>query len=91
VSTLHDWWNNLDPEQQESLNRIAQDSILELERYPMNYDVQRELFAWQNLELEVMQAHADWLSRTKARFERLGIPWTANEFQRRSWLWEGVE
>lgn len=48
----------------------------------------RELPLWQELEIEVLRAHTDWLSRTKAKFERNGWPWTTGELERRSRLWE---
>jgi hypothetical protein len=88
MSTFSDYFGGLSAEEQEKLHQIARDSILELPRCPMDYAVLQEVLAWQRVEIDVMEAHGEWLSRTKARFERLGIPWTETEFQRRSHLWE---
>lgn len=39
---------------------------------------------WQRLENEVLDAHAGWLAKTKALFERRGWPWTTAELLARS-------
>jgi hypothetical protein len=88
MSAMHDWWASLTPERQEALNEIARESILQLDCYPMIYEVAAELLEWQQLELEVLDAHADWLARTKAKFERRGLEWTTENLNRYSRLWE---
>ncbi|WP_370501193.1 hypothetical protein NWT09_14100 [Mycolicibacterium sp. jd] len=47
-----------------------------------------ELTYWQQLENDVLDAHITWLTRTKARFEAQGIPWTTGELMRRAHVWE---
>lgn len=43
---------------------------------------------WQQLEADVADAYADWLTRTQRKFEANGWPWTTAELARRSPLWE---
>jgi len=89
MSTFNDWFGNLPPEDQERLDGIARKSIIEgLERCPRDFAILQELLAWQHLEIEVLEAHAAWLSRTKARFERRGVEWTFENVNRWSRLWE---
>jgi hypothetical protein len=89
MSAASDWFDALPPEKRAELDRIAQESILELPKMPRDLSCFQEILAWQQLENDVLTAHADWLARTKARFERLGIPWTVENLNRRySRLWE---
>ncbi|MEH3141175.1 MAG: hypothetical protein PGN37_13540 [Mycobacterium kyogaense] len=84
-----DWWESLPAERRDSLNRIAQGSILALDAYPWsNVELMAELNAWQELETDVLTAHIDWLTRTKHRFESRGIPWTTDQLLRRAHVWE---
>lgn len=46
------------------------------------------LLELQRVAIEVQQAHADWLARTRCTFERNGWPWTTGELARRARLWE---
>ena len=41
-----------------------------------------EVLAWQRLEIEVTESHANWLEKVKATVERAGRPWTRDEFLR---------
>lgn len=43
---------------------------------------------WLQLSGDIFEAHADWLARTRRKFERHGWPWTTEELERRSRLWE---
>lgn len=88
MGAFTDYFNSLTPDEQEHLHSLARRSILELPRLPMDYAVLHELLEWQALEIDVLEAHADWLSRTEAKFERNGWPWTTGELMRRSRLWE---
>lgn len=89
MSSAAHWWDHLPPEDQERLDRIARESIIDgLQRMPRDYTAMLEILAWQQLEVDVLEAHTDWLARTKARFERNGWPWTVEELARRSHLWE---
>ncbi len=47
-----------------------------------------EIAAWQELENDILRDHCDWLSRTRAKYQRRGWPWTTEELARRSRLWE---
>lgn len=89
MSAAHDWWMSLSQQERDHLNDIAQKVPLDLLVYPY-WDVQAaaEVVAWLQLENDVLEAHGDWLSRTKARFERHGWPWTTGELMRRAHVWE---
>ncbi|MEN4449992.1 hypothetical protein [Mycobacterium sp. SM3041] len=43
---------------------------------------------FQELERDILDAHGNWLSRTKSKFERLGIDWTTENLNRWSRLWD---
>jgi hypothetical protein len=87
MSAANDWFEGLPPEQRESFDRMAQHSILQLPRCPRDLPIIQELIAWSQLENEVLEAHADWLARTKARFESRGVPWTVENLNHYSRLW----
>lgn len=59
-----------------------------LEIINIQNDLSDEYVYWLELSNDVLEAFADWQSRTKARFERRGIPWTVGELARRAHLWE---
>jgi hypothetical protein len=62
------WWPGLDPEYRDQLNRLARDSILELDCYPYsNAEVAAELVAWTRLEADIAEAHGDWLDFLRPR------------------------
>jgi hypothetical protein len=88
MSAFNDWFEDLSPEEQERLHDIARRSILQLPRCPRDFAILQELLAWQQLEINVLESHADWLARTKARFERRGIKWTVENLNRLSRLGE---
>lgn len=88
MSAFSDYWGGLTPEQQERMHDAARNSILQLPRCPMDYDVVLEILAWQRVEIDVLEAHAAWLSRTRAKFERHGVDWTTTNVMRYSRLWE---
>lgn len=88
MSAASEWWDDLPEEDKDAFDRIARDSILELDHCPRDLASIQELLAWQVLENDVLEAHADWQSRTKARYERLGIEWTVENINSRSHLWE---
>lgn len=46
-----------------------------------------EYIYWLELSNDVLEAFADWQSRTRKAFERRGIPWTIEQLQIRSHLW----
>jgi len=46
-----------------------------------------EITEYQNLENDILTAHAEWQSRTKTMFERLGIDWTTDNLNRWYRLW----
>lgn len=41
-----------------------------------------QLIAWQRIEIEVLEAHADWLAKVKAAIERSGRQYTRENFLR---------
>ena len=41
------------------------------------------------LEDEILEAHLDWLRRTRAKFDACGIPWTADELALHAELGDG--
>lgn len=83
------WWDHLAPEDQDMLDRIARKSIIDgLEHMPRDYETMLEILEWQRLEVDILEAHTFWLTRTKAMFERNGWPWTTDELLRRSHVWE---
>ncbi|STZ43189.1 hypothetical protein [Mycolicibacterium gilvum] len=89
MSAAHDWWMGLSQQERDHLNDIAQQTPLGLLVYPYwDAKAAAEILAWLQLENDILQAHGDWLSRTKARFERNGWPWTTGELMRRAHLWE---
>lgn len=47
-----------------------------------------EVARWQELEADILEGHAAWLSKTKALFERRGWPWTTGELAARSHIRE---
>jgi hypothetical protein len=55
---------------------------------PNGLQILLELLEWQRLEIDVLEAHGEWLARTKAKFEGRGIEWTTGNLNRYSWLWE---
>ncbi|WP_158241009.1 hypothetical protein [Mycolicibacterium goodii] len=85
----HGWWWDLPQEQRDKMDAIARRSILRLDCYPYgNAEVAAELLAWVNLEAEVAEMHVEWLTRTRRKFERRGVPWTTENLERYSRLWE---
>lgn len=87
----HQWWREEVPEETRArLDESARNSILDgLVGYPYwDKALCAELLAWKQLESDILEAHGDWLARTKAKFERHGWPWTTAELARRSQLWE---
>lgn len=43
------------------------------------YEDMLTILWWKQLEGDVLEAHADWLQRTKTAVEALGRPWTVEE------------
>lgn len=77
------FWFDLPREHRDLLDRSAQNSILNLPRYPFwSAEIAAELAAWKTLENEIAQAHIDWLSKLKARADRHGREWTHEEMLR---------
>ncbi|CAN5303238.1 hypothetical protein BH11ACT6_BH11ACT6_53390 [soil metagenome] len=54
----------------------------------LTYEAMYEIRELQLVETEVLEAHADWIARTKAKFETLGVEWTTENLNRYSRLWE---
>jgi hypothetical protein len=52
------------------------------------YETFLEVTRWQALETEILERHCEWLTRTKALFERRGWPWTTRELAARSHIRE---
>ena len=83
------FWFDLPQEQRDLLDRSAQNSILNLPRYPFwSAEIAAELAAWKTLENEIAQAHIDWLSKLKARAERRGRAWNRAELLHQARLTE---
>lgn len=79
----HAWWWDLPEEERERFNRIARESLLELDCYPYSSaEVAAELLAWTHLEIEVEEAHGNWLQKVKTSIERTG-----REYNRETFLW----
>ncbi|KRE31568.1 hypothetical protein ASG82_23825 [Mycobacterium sp. Soil538] len=77
------WWWALPGEQREDMNRLARESILELDGYPYSSaEVAAELVAWVRLEAEIMEAHGDWLEKVKRSIERTGREYNRETFLR---------
>ncbi|MGJ6124915.1 hypothetical protein QN239_20320 [Mycolicibacterium sp. Y3] len=53
----------------------------------MEAALNEEYTYWQRLYNEVLEAFADWQSRTRRTYVRNGWPWTTDELNRRSRLW----
>lgn len=85
----HAWWWDLPRDQRDKMDAMARKSILNLEGYPYSSaEVAAELLAWTTLGAEVAEMHVEWLTRTKRKFERRGVPWTTSNLALYSRLWE---
>lgn len=85
----HAWWWELSQEQRDRMDAMARKSILKLDGYPYSSaEVAAELLSWMTLAAEVAEMHVEWLTRTKRKFERRGVPWTTANLKRHSRLWE---
>lgn len=75
-----DYWASLPAATQMKLRTIAWKYL----RQPTipNETTARQLMYWQEVHLEVLEAHTEWLSATKAAVEALGRPWTTDEMNR---------
>lgn len=83
------WWWKLPEEEREHLNRLARESVLQLDCYPYsNAEVAAELVAWIRLEVDVVEAHAAWLEKVKRSIERTGRAYNRETFLRFCQLWE---
>lgn len=79
----HSWWWEMPEEERERFNRLARESILELDCYPYAVaEVAAELLAWTQLETEVAEAHAEWLQKVKTSIERAGREYNRETFLR---------
>lgn len=85
-----EFWSELPEPQRAKLRSIAM-KYHDFVTHPLGNDGSilsaescMEVVAWQTLDAEVIEAHSDWLARTKAKFERRGWPWTTAELARRS-------
>ena len=88
MSATSDYFDGLTPEDRERLDAAARRCPLSLPKMPMDVSVLRAVLAWQALEVDILEAHADWLARTKAKLERRGVEWTTGNLARYSRLWE---
>ena len=91
MSATGDWFAKLPPEERHALDEIARNSVLQLPMCPPDYHVLEELLAWQQVEIDVMDAHADWLASIRAKFEHHGIEWTTGNLSAHPELWEADE
>ncbi|OCH82288.1 hypothetical protein [Gordonia sp. UCD-TK1] len=84
-----EFWANQPQDRRDLLNRSAQNSILQLPRYPYwSQDQCAELVHWSRLEGEVLAAYTNWLERLEARALRHGRQWDRTEFLRQCRLAE---
>lgn len=90
MGATSDWFDGLTTEQRERLDAAARRCPLSLPCMPMDHLILEEVLAWQAIEIDVLDAHSDWLTRTKNLFERRGVEWTTGNLARYSRLW-GVE
>jgi hypothetical protein len=88
MGATSDYFDGLTPEDRDRLDTAARRCPLSLPKMPMDRLILQEVLAWQRLEIDVLDAHADWLARTKAKFERRGVEWTTDNLNRYSRLWE---
>lgn len=77
------WWRRLPEDEREHFNKLARESILQLDCYPYsNAEVASELLGWTRLESDVAEAHGEWLAKVKAAVERTGREWNRENFLR---------
>lgn len=94
-----DWpqgWHRYSQDQRDALERILHHYGALLPGYDPDADAPawQSLVAaleWQRIEIDVLDAHAGWLARTKALFERNGWPWTTAELLARADMRESGE
>lgn len=85
----HQFWVSQSQDRREMLDQAAQNSILQLPRYPY-WDSEQcaELLSWSRLEGEVLAGYTNWLERLEARALRHGREWNRTEFLRQCRLIE---
>lgn len=94
VTDPADWpavWARLDQAQRDGVTRIIRkyaDLLAPCYRTTSTPEPSWETFTeamhWQSLEVDILEQHSAWLSRTKALFERRGWPWTTGELLARA-------
>lgn len=73
-----DYWDGLPDELRAKLSEIAW-RYLRLRVVP-DRETALELFAWQRLEIEALEAHNQWLAKVRSAVERHGREWNRANF-----------
>lgn len=83
MSNPDTWWWSLPDEERERLNRLARESILELDCYPYSSAAAAaELVEWSRLEADILEAHGAWLEKVRTSIERRGLEYNRSSFLR---------
>ncbi|MDQ1250373.1 MAG: hypothetical protein QG597_4752 [Actinomycetota bacterium] len=85
------WWGRLTPEQRDTITAVIAKYVNltgVAVTMPPSWEAMNEALQWQSLEIDILEGHAAWLSKTKALFERRGWPWTTGELAARSHIRE---
>lgn len=80
-----EYWAELPPDQQARLREAAlrfRGMVPDPPDGPVPKTTLLEVLAWLQLEADVLDAHAEWLGRLRAKCAKGGRDWTREEFLR---------